>query len=186
MSTNWYFVENMDLTGKRQKVLGRVKWFSKSKGFGFVLSEDGGPDILLHANVLRNFGQSSIADGSSIELVVQDTDRGLQATEVLALAPPLLEAVGLAEVVEMDTESWETHSIEPARVKWFDEGKGFGFANVFGESTDVFIHADILRKSGLSSLTPGEAIGLRALDGQRGRLAYEVLPWDSCSTEHAD
>jgi CspA family cold shock protein len=42
-------------------VRGKVKWCDATKGYGFILADDGGPDILLHANVLRNFGQSSIA-----------------------------------------------------------------------------------------------------------------------------
>lgn len=42
-------------------VEGRVKWFDVGKGFGFIVSDDPGPDILLHANVLRNFGQGSVA-----------------------------------------------------------------------------------------------------------------------------
>ena len=47
------------------RVSGTVKWFDPSKGFGFVVANEGGPDILLHANVLRNFGQSSVADACS-------------------------------------------------------------------------------------------------------------------------
>ena len=46
-------------------VSGLVKWFDPVKGFGFVLADEGGPDILLHANVLRNFGQGSVADGAA-------------------------------------------------------------------------------------------------------------------------
>ena len=34
-----------------------------------VVADEGGPDILLHANVLRNYGQSSVADGAGIELL---------------------------------------------------------------------------------------------------------------------
>ena len=37
---------------------GQVKWFDPNKGFGFVVPGNGGGDVLLHANVLRNFGQS--------------------------------------------------------------------------------------------------------------------------------
>ncbi len=48
--------------GAVRTVSGKVKWFDQAKGFGFVVSDEGGSDILLHANVLRNFGQSSIAD----------------------------------------------------------------------------------------------------------------------------
>ncbi len=42
------------------------KWFDPGKGFGFIVSEDSEADILLHANVLRNFGQGSVADNAGI------------------------------------------------------------------------------------------------------------------------
>ena len=73
-------METQDTSGQR-RVQGQVKWFDPSKGFGFVIADLGGPDILLHANVLRNFGQGSVVDGSMIEILVQDTQRGLQATD---------------------------------------------------------------------------------------------------------
>ena len=68
-----------DIDGPAGDVLtGHVKWFDPGKGFGFIVADAGGPDILLHANVLRNFGQSSVADGAPIGVVVQRTDRGLR------------------------------------------------------------------------------------------------------------
>ncbi|NND19887.1 MAG: cold shock domain-containing protein, partial [Silicimonas sp.] len=124
-------------------VTGTVKWFDPTKGFGFVVSDAGGPDILLHANVLRNFGQSSVADSAGIEVVVQETARGIQAIEVVHIEPPASGEVGgvepdagseIAEPVDMSLP------LEPARVKWFDKAKGFGFANVFGRDEDVFLH----------------------------------------------
>jgi len=48
----------------------------------------GGPDILLHVNVLRNFGQSSVTDGARVEVIAQRTERGVQATAVLSIQPP--------------------------------------------------------------------------------------------------
>ena len=71
--------------------------------------------------------------------------------------------------------------IEPARVKWFDKAKGFGFANVFGSSDDVFIHIEVLRRSGLSDLQSGEAIGLRLVDGERGRMAIDIVGWEAAA-----
>ena len=59
--------------------------------------------------------------------------------------------------------------------------KGFGFANVWGKSDDVFIHAEVLRRSGLAELMPGEAVGLRVIEGRRGLMAGEVLAWDSAT-----
>lgn len=161
---------------------GRVKWFDPAKGFGFVISDEGGPDILLHANVLRNFGQSSVADGSAIQLRAQKTDRGMQATEVMEITPPEgPSATPLADLAEIDAAELAAAELQPARVKWFDKGKGFGFANVFGSADDVFVHIEVLRRSGLADLLPGEAIGIKVLDGKRGKMAAEVLVWESAN-----
>jgi CspA family cold shock protein len=163
-------------------LIGHVKWFDPAKGFGFVVADDGGPDILLHANVLRNFGQSTVADGAAIELTVQKTDRGVQAIEVLSVEPPAtVPGAGLTDLVDIDPEILATRPLEPARVKWFDKGKGFGFANIFGEMEDIFVHIEVLRQSGLADLGPGEAVCLRVIDGKRGRMATEVLLWDAAA-----
>ena len=68
--------------------------------------------------------------------------------------------------------------LEPARVKSFDKGKGFGFANVFGRSEDVFIHVEVLRISGFADLVSGEAVALRIIEGKRGRMAVQVNAWE--------
>lgn len=166
-----------------RRVLGRVKWFDPTKGFGFVVSDEGGPDILLHANVLRNFGQSSVADASAIELTVQETDRGMQATEVLRIDPPDIEPVELEDIDIFTPEELAAEPLLPARVKWFDKAKGFGFANVFGCSEDIFVHVEVLRRSGLADLQPGEAICLRVTNGKRGRMATIVMSWEVANRE---
>lgn len=161
-------------------VHGQVKWFDPNKGFGFVVAEEGGADILLHANVLRNFGQSSVADGSSIEITVQATDRGRQAVSVLSITPPAGSEINeLEEIVEGLVDLESIGDMEPARVKWFDKAKGFGFANAFGSSADIFVHVEVLRRSGLADLQPGEAISIRAADGKRGKMAVSVHAWDA-------
>jgi CspA family cold shock protein len=168
-----------ELEGAR-RVNGLVKWFDPVTGFGFVVADEGGPDILLHANVLRNFGQSSVADGAIIELNVQRTERGIQATEVFHIEPPVTaEGATLADFEDIDPEVIRAAALEPARVKWFDKGKGFGFANIFGRGEDVFVHVEVLRRSGLADLQPGEAVGLRVIDGKRGRMATEVCAWEA-------
>lgn len=163
-----------------RRIRGRVKWFDPVKGFGFVIADEGGPDILLHANVLRNFGQSSVADRAAVEIDVQDTERGVQAVEVHAIEPPDdTESGGLADFEDIDPEIMRAASLEPARVKWFDKGKGFGFANTFGRDEDVFVHIEVLRRSGLADLQPGEALAIRVIDGKRGRMATEVCGWET-------
>lgn len=156
-------------------VRGKVKWFDATKGYGFVLADDGGPDILLHANVLRNFGQGSIAENAFVEVIVNYTDRGAQAQEVLSLTPPSDEEVQSSPRIDIP------HTDAPfvaARVKWFDKAKGFGFANEFGNADDVFIHVEILRRFGFADMQPGEALAIRIVDGPRGKMAAEVRAWD--------
>ena len=157
-------------------VSGTVKWFDNAKGFGFIISDEGGPDILLHANVLRNFGQGSVADQARIRVVVQRTERGIQAQRVLSIDPPDQEQSedGAGMVIEIP----EGTPYVPARVKWFDKAKGFGFANVFGHSEDVFVHIEVLRRFGLADLQPGEAVTMRVVAGPRGKMAGEVRAWD--------
>ena len=161
-------------------VEGRVKWFDTGKGFGFVVSDAAEGDILLHANVLRNFGQSSIADGAGITVKVQQTARGVQALEVLQIMPPAGAQLVLSEEDQNSLPpDVTTLPLEPARVKWFDKDKGFGFANVFGRPEDVFIHVEVLRVSGFADLQACEAICLRITEGKRGRMAVQVVSWES-------
>jgi CspA family cold shock protein len=170
-----------------RRVKGRVKWFDPVKGFGFVVTDEGEADILLHANVLRNFGQSSIADRAGIELDVQQTERGRQAVEVHAIEPPDdLDQSGLSDLQDIDVEEIRSTPLLPARVKWFDKGKGFGFANTFGSEEDVFVHIEVLRRSGLADVQPGEALAIRVIDGKRGRMATEVCGWETAVKSSRD
>lgn len=171
----------------QHRIKGRVKWFNAAKGFGFVVSDDPGPDILLHINVLRKFGRGSVAEGSAIELMAQESRRGMQATEVLSIEADSFQ--------EFDSDRPEGPSdflpadagpLVPARVKWFDKLRGFGFANVYGERNDIFLHMEVLRQSGLSDLQPGEAVCIRVTEGPRGKMAAEICPWEAAADEPPD
>ena len=166
--------------GTNPVVTGRVKWFDPVKGFGFIVAEDAGGDILLHANVLRNYGQSSIADNTEITVRVQKTLRGVQAMEVVTVAAPETAQLTFSEEDQANLpEEVSALPLEPARVKWFDKDKGFGFANVFGRPEDVFVHVEVLRASGFADLQAGEAVCLRIIEGKRGRMAMQVVSWES-------
>lgn len=162
-----------------QQVQGTVKWFDPSKGFGFIVAADDGPDILLHANALRNFGLSSVCDNARVTVAVQKTARGYQVVEVFAVLPPVGEDGTSEDGAEGAPRVDKSVPLEAARVKWFDKVKGFGFANCFGKSEDVFVHMETLRRAGLAELMPGEAIAIRVVDGERGRMAVVIEPWEA-------
>ena len=161
---------------------GSVKWFDGNKGFGFIADDSGGNDILLHANVLRNYGHSSVVEGTRIDVVVTESQRGLQAVEITGMDIPEVDpGTALRGIPELgiDFSKLSTNEpLTPARVKWFDKVKGFGFVNVFGSTEDVFVHMEVLRVYGMSELAQGEAVSVRVADGPRGRMAVEIRSWE--------
>jgi len=167
-------------------VTGLVKWFDATKGYGFIVNDEGGEDVLLHANVLRNFGRSSVADQSRVVVLVQNTKRGTQAAEVISIEPPVGDGLPpIADLAPEIIEHMDSLPLRPARVKWFDKSKGFGFANIFGHPEDVFIHIEVVRHSGFADLAIGEAVCLRIIEGPRGLMAAQVSSWDNAVPENA-
>jgi len=66
-------------------------------------------------------------------------------------------AVASARTGDIATAKAEREALLPARVKWFDRGKGFGFVNVFGAPGDVFLHMETIRESVYPEVDEGDA-----------------------------
>ena len=157
-------------------VYGHVKWFDIDKGFGFLVVEDDGGDILLHSNVLKNFGRTSVSEGTKLEFEFQETDKGRQVSIIHNIFNS--NNIENFDKNEISVEAKNMINFFPARVKWFNKSKGYGFANIFRSSNDIFLHIEILKKSGLSDLETGEAIVISVADSTRGKMADTILTWD--------
>ena len=59
-------------------------------------------------------------------------------------------------------------------VKWFNEGKGFGFIEVAGEN-DIFVHFSSIKKEGFKTLKEGDKVEFEVEDGARGPQAANVV-----------
>lgn len=61
---------------------GTVKWFNPTKGFGFIVPEDGGNDVFVHVSAVEAAGLKSLDEGQKVQFELQD-NRGRQAAAEL-------------------------------------------------------------------------------------------------------
>ena len=66
------------------KLIGRVKWFNDSKGYGFI-EQEGGRDIFVHYTAIQGDGFKSLAEGQKVEFEITEGAKGPQATQVVKL-----------------------------------------------------------------------------------------------------
>ena len=65
-------------------MLGKVKWFSAEKGYGFIESENGS-DVFVHFSAIQSEGFKTLEEGQSVEFDVVEGNRGEQAANVVRL-----------------------------------------------------------------------------------------------------
>ena len=60
---------------------GHVKWFNKTKGFGFI-SQEGGPDVFVHFSAINGSGFKTLEEGQQVQFEITDGQKGPQASNV--------------------------------------------------------------------------------------------------------
>jgi cold shock protein len=163
-------------------IVGRVKWFDATRGFGFLVSDELEGDVLLHFSVLREHGRRSVPEGAVIECVPVRQERGLQAKKVIsidlsaALPQPARSSMPASERADRKALADAAGEYEPVEVKWFNRVRGYGFLKRPDDSggEDVFVHMETVRIAHLGDLQPGQSLEARIAPSGKGLTAIEL------------
>jgi CspA family cold shock protein len=64
------------------RIIGTVKWFNGTKGYGFIARE-GGPDVFVHFSAIQGNGFRNLDEGQKVEFTVEQGPKGPQAANVI-------------------------------------------------------------------------------------------------------
>jgi CspA family cold shock protein len=67
-----------------ERIIGTVKWFNGTKGYGFLARENG-PDVFVHYSAIQGDGFRNLTEGQKVEFTVEQGAKGPQAAEVVIL-----------------------------------------------------------------------------------------------------
>lgn len=66
-------------------MVGKVKWFSAEKGYGFI-EREGGDDVFVHFSAIQDEGFKTLAEGQEVAFDIVEGARGPQASNVTKTA----------------------------------------------------------------------------------------------------
>ncbi len=161
------------------EVSGFIKWFDVSKGYGFIVPDDGGSDVLLHVTILKRDGYQTAAEGARVVCEAHKRSKGLQVFRLLSMDESTATHPAQLGAPRTHVHVVPTSGFEIVVVKWFNRIRGFGFLTRGEGTEDIFVHMETLRRYGIAELRPGESVLVRFGNGDKGLMASEVRPLEA-------
>lgn len=161
------------------EVSGYIKWFDVSKGYGFIVPDDGGADVLLHVTVLKRDGYQTAAEGARVVCEAHKRSKGLQVFRLVSMDESTATHPAQLGAPRTHVHVVPTSGFEIVIVKWFNRIRGFGFLTRGEGTEDIFVHMETLRRYGIAELKPGESVLVRFGNGDKGLMASEVRPLEA-------
>lgn len=173
---------------------GTVKLYNSLRGFGFILPDDGSPDVFVHVSAIERSGVQELRENDRVTFEVEEDRRSGK----LAAVELRVTASGSPSPSRPDQRSqsgFRPHGVAPRPlnggrkiggrevegsgsgiVKWFNATKGFGFIQPNYGGEDLFVHISALERAGLRDLREGQAVSYEIeRDGRSGRATATNL-----------
>jgi CspA family cold shock protein len=84
LNTN-FFSFYKEINKMSERIIGTVKWFNGSKGYGFI-EREGGADVFVHFSAIQGDGYRNLEEGQRVEFTVEQGAKGPQASNVVVVS----------------------------------------------------------------------------------------------------
>ena len=163
--------------------MAAVKWFNPAKGFGFLVPDDGSPDVFCHASAVRDSGYDTLLEGATVTCEVAEGRQGSMVSSIVAVdaSTAMAQPAGRVEPYRDRRERrWDRDQpAGPAEqrsglVKFYNAAKGYGFVVPDDGGPDVFVPGSVLNRAGLGGLETGQRVSAMVEQVARGLQARDI------------
>lgn len=123
----------------QQDKTGLVKWFDTTKGYGFIVPDEGGNDVFVHASAFEHSG-FQLTRGVRVSFAIKETYKG----------------IAVSRIISIEAAQDPQKGPELLKVDRFSQRKGYGFFS--SSHGDILVHASVARKAHLPPLEKGQCL----------------------------